>query len=199
MPRENELPDFTSVKAPTTISVTEALKILPDYERDEITAMVQKLLVGSLTGAVKFPQYQQKALESLSRKFIENAATAKEEVDPVDFLELLSAAYKDNLDAFNNLQNRAAEFFTLELERDAKLSVVIGEVAAEEVASQHAPEGLTNVDSRITSHGSPVNENAPHGANLPTPENNRFDEMELFSGDGVLPTQVPVRVPHMPG
>ena len=191
MPREEEAPDFTKQR-PATVSIDDALETLPDYEREDITNMVQKLLVGSLKGDIKLPTHQQKYLEILGKKYIENAATAKEEIDPIDFQELLSAAYQNNLDAFNNLQNRAAEFFTLEKERDKSLSVVIGEVAEEEVASQHTPEGLND------NPGSNA-QNAPHGANLPTPEDNRFDEMELFSGDGVLPTQAPVWVPHLSG
>ena len=191
MPLTTEAPDYTK-QVTTTKSVDEALKNLPDYEREDITNMVQKLLVGTLTGKVKLPTHQQKALETLGKKYIENAATVQDEVDPIDFLEILSTAYQNNLNAFSELRSKAAEFYALEKERDAALSVVIGEVAAEEVASQHSPEGLY-------ADGNAANENAPHGTNLPTPEDNRFDEMELFSGDGVQPTQAPNWVPHLSG
>lgn len=192
MSKTQSMVDISAHKPPQTASAkvipldSSVFDDLVDYDRDEIINKVQKLLANTLMGNISLPPSQQKALEYLGKKYIENPPTVKEESDPIDFLQLLSESYQANKESSLYLEARAKEFYAIEKERDEALHITILEVEEEEAISKHIPEGL-NV---------PVSEIESSGVDFPAPENNRFDEIPLFQGDGVLPAQTPTWVPH---
>jgi len=208
MPLKQNTPTELLTSPENAPSMDELLKNLPDYKREDIQAMTEKLLIAEMMGEIKLKSNQLTALNAIARKYLENPPTIKDEDDPIDFLALLNDAYQNNSTAFDDLANKALTFREQENSHRAALEKAKAEIKEQEVLGQHIPD-VSSIQSlqEQKSNGAfdlsyPTEqnkENAPAGTDVESKKDNRFDEMVNIQGDGVQPSWPTDFVQHESG
>ena len=201
--------DNSTKKVPSTLQ--SYLATAPEIDRDNAANQVEKVLFGQLFGEINLKPGQIAALSQLSRKFIEQAATLKEEPDAIDTLALLTEAVANNSKAFTELTHKAEEYYEIELERRKRLDDSMKESLEVDNEITHIPDltgGAALTDPLIeASLLIPLNQEDADGSfgfpktftegvNLQSPENNRLNEVSDISGDGLYPPPVSASIPH---
>jgi len=205
MPLKQKMPEeILGNNSPSNQSIDDILASLPEYDRDEIQVLTEKILIAELRGEIKLKPSQSSALNSLARKYLENPPTIKEEDDPIDFLALLTKVHSENNSAFNELTEAAESFRVQENQHRETLKKAQDEVREQDQLGQHIPNTATlkDLQEQRATNGNfdfPITPNAKTRLDPESSQDNRLDEMVDIQTDG-LPTAWPTDfVQHQPG
>ena len=180
----------------------DLMSTLPNLGRDQISNMVEGLLVKQMLGkGTPLTPRQDLALSLLTRKIIPNAETLKQEKEPVDHWKILSDVIQGNTSSFIKLEKKAIEFREHEQAHRLTLLEAIKDVESQKLENiSHVPdldgEGILNEHAGPIGNTTDFQQNATQGVDSQAARNNRLNEMVDIRQDGVLPPRPSDFLPH---